>query len=308
MAAKSKRVSLIRGRRMRATLVDLNGRPVIGDDTAVVTKGFITVAMTTNMEEGEAVSQTNASGETCIAEPAIPQFMGIGVEATFCEVDFALFNLLTGQELVFDENGTVVGITESSNIDLSAVNFALELWLGTANDDNAPVEGSQGKFGYVLLPFLGGGIIGDYTIENAAITFTISNMNTKNGAGWGSGPYAVDIVNGVPSPLFQPLKSADHRRTMVVEVAPPKAYSGAIPVLDPANTALTDITAEVTGKTAALTPTPAGTGPVWYDLGDGSWDYAETGAYSHTYATAGTYTVTAKRGLSTVTKEVTITN
>lgn len=306
MAPKSKKVSLIRGRRMRATLVDANGRPVIGDDTAVVTKGFITVSMTTNMEEGEAISQTNASGETCIAEPATPQFMGIGVEATFCEVDFALFHLLTGQELVYDEAGTVVGITESSNVDLSAVNFALELWLGAVNDDSAPVEGSQGKYGYVLLPFLGGGIIGDYTIENAAITFTISNMNTKNGSGWGRGPYAVDIVNGKPALLHQPLKAADHRRTMVVEVAPPAVYSGAIPVLDPAGTALTDITATVTGKVAALAPTPAGTGPVWYDFGDGEWDYSETGSHSHTYANAGTYTVTARRGLSTVTKAVTV--
>lgn len=304
--AKSKKVSLLRGRRMRATLVDMNGRPVIGEDNAVVTKGFITVSMTTNMEEGEAISQTNASGETCIAEPSTPQLMGFGVEATFCEVDFALFHLLTGQELVKDAFGTVVGITESTDIDLSAVNFALELWLGATNDDSTPAEGSQGKFGYVLLPFLGGGIIGDYSIENAAITFTISNMNTKNGSGWGVGPYAVDLVDGVPSRLYQPLKSADHRRTMVVEIAPPAVYTGSIPVLDPEDAPLTDLTLTPTGLTVAITPTPAG-GPVFYDLGDGAWDYSETGAYSHTYDVPGTYTVLAQRGLSRFTKEVTVT-
>lgn len=305
-AAKSKKVSLLRGRRMRATLVDGNGRPVIGDDSAVVTKGFITVSMTTNMEEGEAISQTNAGGETCISEPASPQFMGIGVEATFCEVDFALFSMLTGQELVRDSNGNVVGITESSDVDISAVNFALEMWLGAVNDDVAPAQGSEGKFGYVLLPFLSGGIIGDYTIENAAITFTISSMNTQNGSGWGAGPYAVELVAGKPARLHQPLKAKDHRRTMVVEVAPPKVYSGAIPVLDPSGPALTGVTATVTGKVAAITPAPAGTGPVWYDLGDGSWEYAETGSYSHTYAAAGKYTITAQRGLATATTQVTV--
>lgn len=304
--AKSKKVSLLRGRRLRATLVDANGRPVIGEDSAVVTKGFITVSMTTNMEEGEAISQTNASGETCIAESATPQLMGFGVEATFCEVDFALFHLLTGQELVYDADGVVVGITESTDVDLSTVAFALELWLGATNDDTAPAEGSEGKFGYVLLPFLGGGIIGDYSIENAAITFTVTSMNTKNGSGWGEGPYAVELVDGVPSPLYKPLKANDHRRTMVVEVAPPPVYSGAIPVLDPGATALTDITATADGLTVEVAPTPAGTGVVFYDFGDGEWDIAETGAYSHTYAAPGNYTITARRGLSKVTKEVAV--
>lgn len=302
--AQSKKTSFLRGKRMRATAVDSFGRPILGADNAVVTKGFITVAYTSKTEEGEAITVTNAGGETCVSEAATPSFNGYGVEATFCDVDFALFHLLTGQELVTDASGTIVGITESTDIDLSAVNFALEIWLG-APGDNVPSTGSQGQFGYVLTPFLSGGIIGDYTIENGAITFTVTGMNTKNGTGWGAGPYAVELVAGKAAVLSTPMKSADHRRTMVVEVAPPAPFTGSIPVLDPAGVALTTVAATVTGKVAAVTPTPTG-GPVMYEFGDGTWDYAETGAYSKTYAAAGKYTITARRGTSVVTTVATV--
>lgn len=302
--SQAKKVSFLRGKRMRVTRVDSFGRPVIGADNAVVTKGFITVAYTTLTEEGEAIAVTNAGGETCVAEAAAPTFNGFSAEATFCDVDFALFSLLTGQELVTNAAGVVVGITESTAVDIKAVNFALEVWLG-ASGENAASTGSQGQFGYVLTPFLGGGVIGDLSIENGAITFTVTGMTTKDGTGWGAGPYAVELVAGKAALLSTPLKSKDHRRTMHVEVAPPAPFAGAIPVLDPAGTALTSAAAVVTGKTAAITPTPAG-GPVLYEFGDGTWDYAETGAYSKTYANAGKYTVTARRGLSTITSTVTV--
>jgi hypothetical protein len=303
---QSKKVSYLRGRRLRATRLDANGRPVYGDNAAVVTKGFITFGMTTNTEEGEAIVVTDANGDTCIAEAAVPTFNGIAAEAEFCNVDFALFTLLTGQPVVLDEDGRAIGITEETTVNLGDVNVALELWLGASADNAGVSEGSQGQFGYVLLPFVGGGVIGDITVENSNITFTITGMQTKNGANWGSGPYDVELVGGEPSPLRVPLSSNAHRRIMHTEVAPPAAYAGSIPLLDRTAPALTDVTATVTGRTAALAPTPAGTDPVFYDFGDGSWDYAETGSYSHTYAAAGTYSVTARRGDSEVTKNVVV--
>ncbi|HYF71324.1 MAG TPA: hypothetical protein VD864_00810, partial [Nocardioides sp.] len=127
---QSKKVSFLRGRRMRVTLLDTAGRPVFGDSSVVTTKGFVTVGYTTNTEEGEPIVVTNAGGEACVTESATPTFNGFGVEMEFCDVDFALFEILTGQELVLDANGKAIGITESTEVDLSQVNFALELWLG----------------------------------------------------------------------------------------------------------------------------------------------------------------------------------
>lgn len=295
--AQSKKVSFLRGKRMRVTVLDAAGRPVIGDSSVVSTKGVVTVGYTSNVEDGEAVSVPNMNGETCVSEPATPTFTGFGVEVEFCEVDFALLEIITGQEAYVDEDGVIIGITESTNVDLSAVNFALEMWLGSTN---------PGEYGYILTPFLGGGVIGDISVENGAISFTVTGLQTKNGTGWGKGPYNVELVGGVASPLRLPMLANDHRRIITTKVAPPAVYSGATPLLDATDPAITDVTATVTGMSASLAPVPAGTDPVWYDFGDGSWDYAETGSYTHEYAFAGDYEVTAHRGSSTVTKTVTV--
>lgn len=304
---KSNAVSMLRGRLMRATVLDASGRPVYGDSSVVTTKGFITASITTNTEEGEAISVTNANGETCVSEPASPTFSGFSAEVEFCNVDFALFEVLTGQPVVTNSDGVIVGITESTAVDLTAVNFALELWMG-ATSNAAPSAGGQGKFGYMLLPFVGGGVVGDVTIENAAITFTVTGMNTKDGSNWGAGPHLVELVAGVPAVLSTPMKSKDHRRTQIVEVSPPEVLEGATPLLDPAGTAVTAITATATGLSVAISPTPAGTGAMWYTFGDGQWDYSETGSYVHVYDAPGTYTITGRRGKTSASKAVTVTN
>jgi hypothetical protein len=303
---QSQRVSFLRGKRMRATLLNAAGQPLVGDSSVVTTKGFITLTMTSNTEEGEAINVVNAGGESCVTEAATPTWNGVSVEAEFCDVDFALFEILTGQEVVLDANGRAIGITESTDIDMTNVKFALEVWLG-ASSSAAPSAGSQGRYGYVLLPHLAGGVIGDVTVENAAITFTISGMGTRNGAAWGAGPHKVELVGGVPSVLSTPMKPNDHRRIMQVEVAPPTVYEGATPLLDSTDPAVTSLTTTNTGLSVAITPVPAGTDPMFYDFGDGEWDYTANGSYTHVYDAAGTYTITGKRGSSTVTKSVTVT-
>lgn len=291
---------------MRATLLNAAGQPLVGESSVVTTKGFITLTMTSNTEEGEAINVVNAGGESCVTEAATPTWNGVSVEAEFCDVDFALFEILTGQEVVLDADGRAIGITESTDIDMTNVKFAMELWLG-ASSSAAPSVGSQGRYGYVLLPHLAGGVIGDVTVENAAITFTISGMGTRNGAAWGAGPHKVELVGGVPSVLSTPIKANDHRRIMQVEVAPPTVYEGATPLLDSTDPAVTSLTTTNTGLSVAITPVPAGTDPMFYDFGDGEWDYSANGSYTHVYDAAGTYTIIGKRGSSTVTKSVTVT-
>lgn len=305
MAIKQKRFAPYKGKRLRATNLDFAGKPVIGDDSVVITDGMVTFTMTANIEESEAISSTNANGDICWSVPSEPKLVNFGVEATFCDVDFALFEMLTGHPVVLNDAGTIVGITEGTKIDLANVNVALELWTG-ANPSGSARAGAQGEWGYILLPFVRGGTVSDITVENAAITFGVTGMVTKDGAGWGKGPYDVELVAGVAAPLFQSLGTSDHRRIMSVEIAPPQAFTGSVPLLDRTKPPLTDVTATPTGKSVALAPVPAGTDPVWYDFGDGEWDLAETGSYTHVYAAAGTYTVTAKRGSSTRTKNVTV--
>jgi hypothetical protein len=306
----TKCLSLVKGRRIRVTSLDSCGRPVYGDDSQVVSKGFISVAFTANTTESDEINVTNAAGEICVYEAAVTSLVGYGIEVQFCEVDPELFALVTGQPVVLAADGsTVVGFDVDTKIGLENSNFALELWAGSPTGD-ACATGATGSYGYLLLPFLTGGILGDFTVENGAVTFTLTGANTKEGNAWGTGPYNV-MLNSDPTPIAAPMatpvSTSTAMRTMIVDVAPPTEACGARPLLDPSLPALTSVTGT---PGAALevdfVVAPVATNPVWYDFGDGTWDYvAAPGATSHTYATAGTYTVRASQNGTWVTTTVT---
>lgn len=304
----TKCISLVRGRVARFTVVDACGRPVYGAESQVTTAGFVSVAYTANTDEGEEINVPNAAGETCVREPAVPKFLGYTVEVAFCQVDPDLFALATGQRTVLDANGDVVGFTMDTSVSAADHFFALEVWAG-APSAGACDSGAQGSFGYVLLPFLQAGIVGDFTIENDAVTFTLSAAATKDGNSWGVGPYNVVLnAGGQPSPLWDPLSPTEHMLTVITGVAPPEAECGARPLLEADGAALTGVTPTPTGLDVSFAPTPSGTDPWWIDFGDGTWDYEAGGtAITHQYETAGTYTYVAYRGTSSYTGTVTVT-
>lgn len=302
----SKKVSFLRGRVMRATLVSAVGAPVIGEESQAVSKGFISVAYTSNTEAGTDVTVTNARGETCLSEKGKPSWTGVGIEVQFCEVDPAVFSLITGQDVILDpETGEAIGFSMEEGVDLDANVFALELWMGTQTNQT-PHANSEGFYGYVLTPFLSGGVLGDFTIENGAITFTVTGLTSKKNSQWGIGPYLVQLgAVGTPARLSTAIKTNEHLRTQVVEVAPPEPFVGMRPVLNPTDTALVSISGTPTGLSVAFAPS-AGTQPMWYDFGDGTWAYDADGSYTHVYAAAGTYDVIGYRGTSSATTQVTV--
>src|SRR5687768_3194952 len=200
----TKCLSLVKGRRIRVTSLDACGRPIYGDDSQVVSKGFISVAFTANTTESDEINVTNAAGEVCVYEAAVTSLVGYGIEIAFCEVDPELFALVTGQPVVLAADGTtVIGFDVDTKIGLENSNFALELWAGSPTGDACATEGAQGSFGYLLLPFLTGGILGDFTVENGSVTFTLTGANTKEGNAWGTGPYNV-MLNDAPTPVPAP--------------------------------------------------------------------------------------------------------
>src|SRR5687768_8542909 len=240
----TKCLSLVKGRRIRVTSLDSCGRPIYGDDSQVVSKGFISVGFTANTTESDEINVTNAAGEVCVYEAAVTSLVGYGIEVAFCEVDPELFALVTGQPVVFAADGTtVIGFDVDTKIGLENSNFALELWAGAPTGDSC-AEGAQGSYGYLLLPFLTGGILGDFTVENDSVTFTLTGANTKEGNSWGVGPYNVMLGgSSTPAPMATPVSTSTALRTMIVDVAPPQDECGARPLLDPALPAITSITA-----------------------------------------------------------------
>lgn len=306
----SKGYGSVKGRRMRATRLDGCGRIVYGEDSQAVSKGFVSVAWEANTLDSDEINQTNAAGERCIYEPAETELVGYTLTAVFCEVDPELFSLITGQRVYLDENGDAIGFTINTKINLNDRGYALEVWTGAPKGDACTDPTAAGRFGYFLAPFLVGGYIDGYTVENGAINFTITGAKTRDGNQWGEGPYNVMSVGGQPAPLLTPLDPNDHKLLIWVTVAPPEPFYGTRPVLDPAMTPISAVVAvEGTSPTeASLTFTGASAAPVQVDFGDGTWDYVEPGTAgaTHVYSSNGTYTVRASSNGTWVETAVTI--
>jgi hypothetical protein len=253
---------LVRGRTMRVTRVDGCCVPDYGDDNAVVTEGFVSVALTANINEPEEIVVTNASGRTCVRDAGCAEFQGYSVEITFCEVSPCLFAIVTGQPSVLDVNGDVVGFRMNSNVNVCETGFALEVWMGVPG---VACAGEAGGYGYLLLPCLQGGVIGDFTIENAAITFTITGSSTKDGNGWANGPYsaATETFDRGPMPLGDgvtagalpdPLDTDDHLYVAFTTVGPPSVTDGCVALVVGASTAATAGTPGTWGPAGSTRP------------------------------------------------------
>jgi hypothetical protein len=218
--------TLIRGRAMRATRLDGCGAPVLGPDSQVTTKGFVSVAMTANSNAGTAIQIDNANGERMVDETPVPRFTNYSLEITFVNVDPALLSLLSGMPVVMNAAGdAIIGFDQDDEIDVEATAFALELWTGVGGA--ACDEEGDPLYGYMLLPFVKGGMIGNVTVENGNITFPITGAQTKKGNQWGAGPYDVqDDETGVAGPLVDPLVPTRHFRHITTSIAPPVNLDG----------------------------------------------------------------------------------
>lgn len=222
--------TMVRGRAMRVTRLNGCGAVVMGPESSAVSDGFVSIAFTANTEEGETINVTNAAGRPCVFDEPAPIFTGYTVEVTFCGVDPALYALMTGQSVVLNSDDEAVGFQVNSDVNFDDSGFALEVW---SNVPGAACEGGVTAYGYTLVPFMKGGVIGDFTIENAAVTFTLSGAKSKDGNGWGVGPYDVVDDGGTPGPLLEALPVKNHLHTQLTNLAPPTPECGAVAIGTP---------------------------------------------------------------------------
>lgn len=219
---------LLQGTHLRATRIDECGAPVGGADGQVVTEGFISVAMSDQVESPDEFKQKTAGGDFCLNQRSQPLLNWIQATIAVCGVDPSLFEMLSGSRLVYDDSTPplAVGVGTDSDTYASA-SFALELWTRIGRRRGGPACGPGGtRFGYLLLPWLLEGTIGDVTVENGPVNFTIVTI-TSEGNDWGVGPYDVILDRlGVASPLLEPIPTTRHRHMQFTSLAPPVAACG----------------------------------------------------------------------------------
>ncbi|MFI5493591.1 PKD domain-containing protein [Actinoplanes sp. NPDC051859] len=281
----------VKGKMLRATKLGPCGDPVVGAGgwpVQVVTKGFVSVEYSAEVDDGEEIDQRDANGDSCVYVPARRRIKFYNVTVTACRVDPELYSLFTGSPIVVDETGTSTGLRVTSAVNQDSA-VALELWSGTAQKRcSGSAVNRRPRFGYFLLPQILDGQIGDFTIENGTANFTLTGKAVENPE-WGIGPYPVYLRPTGVVALTDPMGEQDLLHLDWTTLPPPAPTAGLVP--RPA-----DGTVAANGLKATFTATYAGpAGGYTLDWGDG-WvtpGPAVGVTASHDYAEAGTYLVTA---------------
>lgn len=216
----------VRGSVIRATRLDACGNPDPGASAVVVSKRISTVTIDEVTEDGTNIRERNFADELCIVDDAYTQVLGYTADIALCGVDPDLVSLFTGQPVVQNAANDVVGFDANTGINLDSFGFSLEIWSRVAG---AACDASGNRpWGYTVFPFLKGGRLGGFSFENGAVQFTISGAQTRDGNGWGVGPFDVDRdETNAPSPLNTPLGTNTHWRNILVTLDPPAASCGA---------------------------------------------------------------------------------
>ena len=215
------------GKRFRLTSLDVCGR-VTPDSVQFVGDGFVSVTLSSETEEGAEILQKKFNGGLCVNEKQSDSFKRFTLETEFCGVNPDILSIMTNAEPYEDAGGDIAGFTvPEGDIDKA---FALEIWAGLSGQ--ACGEGQEEASGYLLLPFVQAGVLGDIEMGGEdAVTFSMTGAYTKGGNGWGTGPY--DVVFGeddAPSALPGALDPLDHLLIMDTGLAVPSLTDEAGPV------------------------------------------------------------------------------
>lgn len=179
------------GKRLRVTEVN-NCGVVLPGAMQLATDGFVTLSLSAEVEEGTEIIVRKASGALCVNSKQADSFKRFTVEIEFCGVNPSLLSLTTNA-VEYSDGTDVIGFTIAEG----EINkwFALELWTGLDGVVCAP--GAEEASGYILLPFVTAGVLGDVEVTGEdAITFSMTGAATKGGNAWGVGPYKVYEVGG----------------------------------------------------------------------------------------------------------------
>jgi hypothetical protein len=236
----------ILGKRIRVTSLDSCGNvPAAGTaGSALVTDGFISVKLSTEVEKGPEIITKKADGSLCVNEKLADYFKRFTVEIEFCGVNPSLLSLVTNAAS-YSDGTDAIGVTVGSGT--ISKWFALEVWTGITGA--ACLAGASFEGGYILLPFIVAGVIGDIEVNGEKeISFSMTGASTRSGNAWGVGPYNVMNVASTPGKLSTALATTDHFILIDTTLAPPPSATDPLP-MPPYITSITPATGSATGST-----------------------------------------------------------
>lgn len=217
------------GKRIRVSKMDSSCRAVTGGDCAeIVTDGFISLTLSSETEDGAEVVVKKASGAVCISHKNPDSFKRFTLEMEFCGVDPDLLSFMTNMTAYADWNGDVVGATVYEGT--VEEKFGLEVWTGLANYEAPTGATIEEASGYVVLPCINAGVLGDITVDGEnAVSFTMQGAYTVSGHQWGVGLHNVMMNGANPDVLPEALLPTEPLLITETGVAPPPSACGCQP-------------------------------------------------------------------------------
>lgn len=196
--------------------LDACGAIVVGESSLLTTKGYISIAATAQIEDGEEFIVKNACGELCINEKDCDQFKRYDLEMQFCQVDPELLELISNARVLVDDLGNALGFAHGESA--LCENFSLMLWNKVAA---AECTGGEQEWYWFAFPWITNGVLTDVTFEDGPLTLTVRAHTHGAGATWGRG-LGPDCVLPAASPAI----TTDHLLGYLTTVQPPTPVCG----------------------------------------------------------------------------------
>lgn len=217
-------VSPIKAQVARVTKLDVCGNPVTGAGNQVVFDGFTMIEPSPEYEEGEEYLTKKANGQPCVNEKDANFLKRVGLTVTFCNIDPDLITMMTGERLL-TTGGPATGTGVAFGEGLLLARFSLEAWQPLAGTVCSAT--GQQLFMYWVFPNVGNSMIGDFSIEQAPLEFSVEADTKAAGSGWGQGPGPSTFASN-PKYVPSAIATDEHFAFNVSAVPPPTAACGAI--------------------------------------------------------------------------------
>lgn len=177
----------IKGTHLRIVALDVCGVPITGASGLVVTtKGFVSVGMEPQYQEGEEFFERTADGTPCVNQRDDPTLTRMQLTIDFCEVNVLGASWITSARALAS-GGPITGGGTGTGFAVAEGNptnrFSLEVWQEVAGSGACDETGAQ-RFIYNAWPNVGASQIGEYTIENGRSTLQVISETRGASSFW----------------------------------------------------------------------------------------------------------------------------
>lgn len=176
----------VRGIALRVTELDSCGVPTTEAtaNTRFAGKGFVSLAMSPNIEDGDEITIKDASGDICISDIDCDRVRGYDVTLSLCGIPLTLLELILGMDLIVDGPDTIGAVVPDLNTNTACnSSVALEVWSRNADDDACSGSNPCPYVQFLLPKVSKWSLTNDVTFENAsAVSFELSGFAENNAA------------------------------------------------------------------------------------------------------------------------------